>query len=366
LENTHLRYHIALTLLNGIGPIKAKSLLGAYNSPEELFRESLNGIQKKTGIRRSVVQGLQREKALRKADEVIEHLQKNNIHVLLFDDQQYPHRLRNCPDAPLILYFKGNSTLNSKRMVSIVGTRTATSYGKRICSDLIASLHNSDVTIVSGLALGIDACAHKLALEHSIPTIGVLGHGLDRIYPQQHRSLAGKMISNGGLLTEFIPGTDPDRENFPKRNRIVAGLCDATIVIESKQRGGSLITAMLANDYNRDVFAYPGNIYTESSLGCNQLIADQKAHLVQQPEDFLRLMGWNQQAKPQPAQKKLFENLSKDQLSIVHALPPDKAMQIDVLAIQTSMPITKLNTALFHLEVKGLVRSLPGNMYVMI
>ena len=363
MNYNNLHYQIGLTLLNGIGPIKAKLLLRSLDNIEELFLLSPTHLQQKTGFKSSFIREMNRDEALEKSLEVVDHLCRHNVRAIFYDEVDYPRRLKNCVDAPLILYKKGKIELNPEKVVAIVGTRSATSYGKKICQHLIESFQTSDILVVSGLALGIDACVHRYCLEYDVPTIGVLGHGLDRIYPSQNRMLASSMLDKGALLTEFIPGTNPDRENFPKRNRIVAGFSDATIVIESKKRGGSLITAHLANDYNRDVFAYPGNVNTETSQGCNQLIASQKAHLIQEPNDFLTLMNWKEQASQKEVQRTLFPNLSNVQMSIVDIITKNSGIQIDVLSIKSELPISQLNVELFHLEMEGVVQSLPGKVY---
>jgi len=365
LNYNNQHHKIALTLLQGIGPVKAKDLLQSLDSLEELFSLSINAIIKKTGANKSILQKMGREKALEKAFSVAEHLLKNNVSHYYFEDENYPRRLLQCVDAPLLLYGQGNFDLNNSKIVSIVGTRNATSYGRRLCDELIQSFIDKNILVVSGLAEGIDAHVHKRCVELNIPTIGVLGHGFDRIYPAQNKSLAESMKKNGGLLTEFIPGTNPDRENFPKRNRIVAGMCDATIVVESKIKGGSLITANLSNDYNRDVFAYPGSIHKETSQGCNRLIADQKAHLLQSPEDFLTMMNWDVDEKKKSVQKTMFLDLSEIQTKITSLISEYQSLQIDILSLKTELPISQLNNELFHLEMNGIIQSLPGKKYSM-
>ena len=263
----HLHYKIALTLLQGIGPIKAKEILLNLERHEAFFELSPNELCAQTGLKKSFVQKTNRKEALKGAVRVVEHLEKNNIQVHYFQETSYPRRLKNCVDSPLILYSQANVDFNFPKVVAIVGTRNATSYGKRLCEELLNSFRGQDILVVSGLATGIDAQVHKNCVDLNIATVGVLGHGLDRLYPSQNRSLSESMKNFGGLLTEFIPGTTPDRENFPKRNRIVAGMSDATIVIESNVKGGSLITANLANDYNRDVFAYPGSVHKRNVSG---------------------------------------------------------------------------------------------------
>lgn len=363
MNYNNLHYKIALTLLHGIGPIKAKEILKRVGSIELLFTLSASELSKLVELKSSVIQKMKREEALLKSISVAEHLTRNEISTYYFEDDGYPRRLLQCVDAPLLLYGKGNGDLNVPKIVAVVGTRDATIYGRRLCDELIASFDGQDILVISGLALGIDAQIHKNCIDAGVSTIGVLGHGFDRIYPAKNKSLSEKMISCGGLLTEFIPGTNPDRENFPKRNRIVAGLCDATIVIESKIKGGSLITANLANDYNRDVFAYPGSIHMETSQGCNKLIADQKAHLLQSPDDFLTMMNWKNDTKKNDIQKALFHNLSEIQTKITDIISLYKSIQIDVISLKAELPISQLNAELFLLEMSGVIQALPGKKY---
>lgn len=363
MNYNNLHYKIALTLLQGIGPIRAKDLLQRLDSIEDLFNLSIQNIVKKTEIHSSFLQKMDRENALQKSISVVEHVLKNNISTYYYEDEKYPRRLIQCIDAPLLIFGQGVFELNNSKVVAIVGTRDSTSYGKRLCDELIESFVDKNILVVSGLANGIDAHVHKRCVDLNVPTIGVLGHGLDRVYPWKNKRLADEMKINGGLLTEFIPGTSPDRENFPKRNRIVAGLSDATIVVESKIKGGSLITANLSNDYNRDVFAYPGSIHKETSQGCNRLIADQKAHLLQSPEDFLNMMNWNTIEKKKTIQKTMFLDLSDIQTKITALISQHKSMQIDVLSLKTELPISQLNNELFHLEMNGIIQSLPGKKY---
>ena len=363
-NNQH--YKIALTLLQGIGPIKAKELLKNLDSLEDIFSLSINEIVKKTGASRAILQKMEREKALEKALLVVEHQLKNNISTHFYSDNSYPRRLSQCIDAPILLYGQGEYNLNNSKVVAIVGTRNATPYGKKVCDELIESFVGNNVLVISGLASGIDSHVHKRCLELNVPTIGVLGHGFDRIYPAHNKSLSEHMKANGGLLTEFIPGTNPDRENFPKRNRIVAGMSDATIVVESKIKGGSLITANLANDYNRDVFACPGSIYNDTSQGCNRLIADQKAHLFQSPNHFLAMMNWKTDEKKSNIQKSMFVDLSEIQSKITKLISEHQSIQIDILSLKAELPISQLNNELFHLEMNGVIQSLPGKKYTMV
>jgi DNA processing protein len=358
-------YRIALTLLYGVGPVKALDLIDRLGSVEPLFTLSLKELHHQTTYPISFLSRMKRAEALNVADATINSMKVNGINGLFYTDEAFPRRLRNCPDAPLFLYQKGNIDFNKLHWVSIVGTRNASPYGKRIVRDLIALFQGKNIAVVSGLALGIDGYVHKYCLEYDVPTVAVLGHGFDRIYPYQHKALANEITERGSLLTEFIPGTVPDRENFPKRNRIVAGMCDATIVVESKSKGGSLITAELANGYNRDVFAFPGSIHAETSSGCNQLIRLNQAHLIQSGKHFLDFMEWEPKSPSKTAiQTKLFTNLSSSQERIA-TLISVKPIHIDVLAGQLKIPISALNAELFNLEMDGVVQQLPGKMYTL-
>ncbi|MGB0915219.1 MAG: DNA-processing protein DprA [Crocinitomicaceae bacterium] len=353
-------------MLHRTGPIRAKELMLSLDSLEELFLLSDKDLATKTDLTITQVKSLKRKEALEKAQKPHDYFVKNQINCTFYTDDNYPERLRNCIDSPLIYYSKGAIELNTEKVVAIVGTRDCTEYGDQIVRSLIQSFQGQQITVISGLALGIDTLVHRYCIEYGIPTIGVLGHGIDRVYPSRNKALAERMQANGGIMTEFIPGTIPDRENFPKRNRIVAGLADATIVIESKLKGGSLITANLANDYNRDVFAFPGSIHKEASQGCNKLIYDQKAHLMQDPSDFLNLMNWHPSEIKEENQQSIFKTLSENQKAIVSSLLKHRLIQIDKISMETALPISELNTELFGLEMDGLIKSHPGNRYSMI
>lgn len=368
MNNSNLHYQIGLTFLHGIGPKKASLLVSKLGSIEAVFHEKLSTIHSKTGIGKTVLKQMDRKNALHKGEIEANFCVKNAIQTHFYLEGNYPRRLKQCEDAPLLLYSKGNFTCNPEKSVAIVGTRNATSYGSDLCEELIANLAGSKVQIISGMAYGIDIIAHQLSVKHGIETIGILGHGLDRLYPSAHRKTAEMMFSNGGLLTEFIPGTKPDRENFPMRNRIVAGMSDATIVVESKSSGGSLITAELANDYNRDVFAFPGNVGQQFSAGCNLLIKQQKAHMVLNAADFLTQMGWDfaQEQRTKNIQRSCLIELDDLEQEIVKTLEAAGSEHIDVLSFKTKIPISSLNVKLFHLEMKALVKVLPGKKYALI
>ncbi len=364
MNYTYLHYQTALANLYGIGPRKARALIHHLESIEILFEATPRELAVLTGLKPAFFEKMKREKALEFADRVLEFNAKNSIEAIYFNAPEYSRKLNQCSDAPIQLYFKGTTDLNRTRFVAIVGTRAATDYGKEICKRLIASFRDRNIVVVSGLALGIDSYVHRYCVEFGIPTIGVLGHGLDRIYPAVHRSLAKKMIVAGGLLTEFPPGTQPDRENFPKRNRIVAGMCDATIVVESKTTGGSLITAHIANSYNRDVFAFPGPIYTETSQGCNALIATSKAHLLEDPEAFLKHMQWDKETNVKASQQlHCFPELSAIQQEIAAEIQSRPQIQLDLLAARMALPVSTLQVELLQLKIGGVIEELAGKRF---
>ncbi len=362
-----LHYQIGITQLKGVGPIKAQNLLEKIPSLESLFHATPSELSYSTGYKPVFFEKMERHQALLKAETIFNNIHKYSIETLFYNEIQYPRRLKNCPDAPLLLYKKGNVSFNHEKMVAIVGTRDATNYGKELTYQLIESFKDQNIVVVSGLAHGIDAFVHQACIDFDIPNIAVLGNGVNRVYPATHRNLTKNLLKNGSILSEFVPETPPDRENFPKRNRIVAGLCDATIVVESKAKGGSLITANLANDYNRDVFAFPGSVQMPTSRGCNDLIRKNKAHLIQEPNDFLTIMNWVDVKKEStPVQPMLFVDLTPIQLSIIQPLEEKGGVQIDVLSHLTQLPISKLSQELFLLEMDGVVRSLPGKIYQLV
>lgn len=362
MKYSQLHYRIAMAHLYGVGSVKARQLIQQVPSLEALFTMSSQRLSKETEFSQKFFEKMERQAALDIASDVLTFNKKNNIQTHFFTSPDYPSKLKHCVDAPLCLFSKGNVQTENTRLVAIVGTREATHYGEAICTDLIKSFKGRGITVVSGLAHGIDGIVHRLCLEHNVPTIAVLGHGLDRIYPSSHKVMAKRMQENGGLFTEFLPRTIPERENFPRRNRIVAGMCDATIIVESKAKGGSLITAELANDYNRDVFAFPGSIYEKCSTGCNNLIRDDKAHLIQSAGEFLAFMGWNEEQKTTPNPQKLFDNFSTTQQSILKIMT-DKQMHIDVISSLSKVKMEALNQELFFLEMEGVIQSKPGNLY---
>lgn len=357
---TKPHYQIALTQLHGFGSIKTKQLLQSLGNEEVVFKIPLKELSRKTGFSLDALKKMKREEALQESIHILNSLEQHQIDFIFYTDSRYPRRLKQCDDAPLMLYARGNADLNNTRFVAVVGTRDASAYGKRICTELIQSFAGTNIVVVSGMAYGIDITIHQLCLQYGVETIGVMAHGLEIVYPHLHRSTAVKMMGKGGLISEYPPNTKPDRENFPMRNRIVAGMCDATIVVESKVKGGSLITAELANDYSRDVFAYPGNIFDENSEGCNVLISTNKAHLIRSGSDFLKKMGWDLQVKS-PVQRSIFPSLTQEEQHIVRLLENEGQMNIDTMAMQLNVPSSTLSVLLFQLEMNGLITAIPGN-----
>jgi len=363
-----LKYKIGITLIKGIGNNLAKNLIAYVGSVEGVFLEKQAILAKIPGIGDTLSKEIVSQNVLARAEEEVAFILKNKIKTYYYTDRDYPFRLKECADSPIMIFSKGNCNLNDGKFVGIVGTRNATETGKDNCKKLIDDLATlqPNTLIVSGLAYGVDICAHKAALDTGLPTIAVVGHGLDRIYPAAHRSTAVKLLSNGVLLTEYLSQTNPDRPNFVQRNRIIAGLCDALVVVESAARGGALITAEIANDYNRDVFAFPGRITDEWSGGCNALIKNNKASLIESADDLCRFMNWESQEAngSRIVQTTLFLDLSDEEQEIVTTLRQHSdGIQMNELAILLTKPASKISSLLLEMEFKGIVKCLPGSVY---
>lgn len=358
-------YQIALTHITGVGVALARNLMRIVGDEEQIFKEPTRNLEKIQGISYRLINEIKSKEVLRKAEEELAFVTKNNLELLFFTSPKYPERLTHCVDAPILLYVKGNSNLNYKKVVSIVGTRNATSRGYEACNQFIKDLSTrfSDVLVVSGLAYGIDISAHRAALEHNVPTVAVLAHGLDRIYPAVHRKTAIDMLDTGALVTEFPSKTQPERFNFVRRNRIVAGLADAVIVMESSSKGGSLITAEIANSYYREVFALPGRVTDSASVGCNRLIASNQAILMQDIKGFTDHMGWDDSKKPEPKQKKLFLDLNEAEERVFNVLNKVDEIHVNMLAIELDTPVSELFFTLLELEMKNVVKPMPGGVY---
>lgn len=356
-------YQIALGLTKGLGNLSVRQILKHIESPEEIFRASKSDLKAIPGLRTKAIEAILQKDAFSRAEQELAFIEKYKIKPLFITDQDYPKRLKNCPDAPVLLFYKGNADLNTQKIVSVVGTRNATAYGKQFCDEFIEGLKQQQVLIVSGLAYGIDIAAHKAALQNQLATVGVLGHGLDRIYPALHRNIAEQMLHDGGLLTEYFPQSPVDRANFPKRNRIIAGMADAIVVVEATKTGGALITAEIANSYNKDVFAVPGRLDCEYSVGCNFLIKTNRAHLLTGVEDLQYIMGWDNQPVKKEKQLEILHDLNKDELSVFNLIKAHDQIAIDELQISLNMQQSKLAVALLGLEMKSVIVSLPGKIY---
>jgi len=356
-------YQIAITLIPGIGDVLGKKLVGICGGPEAVFREPGRNLKKFPRVGEVLARSVHDRSILERAEKELEFTLRHGIRILFYQDPQYPRRLKNCIDSPLVLYFKGEAELNMHKVLGIVGTRSATDYGKQVTWQFIERLAEYTPLIVSGLAYGIDIQAHRAAVEKGMATVGVLGHGLDRIYPYSHKNLAEKMQGNGGLLTDYLSGTLPDRENFPRRNRIIAGMCDAILVVEAAEKGGALITADIANSYNRDVFAIPGRVTDPSSSGCNQLIRMNKAALVQTADDLAFMTGWKDIQPTALKQRRLFIEMTPEEEKIVQSLGENGRQGIDEISLQTEISMNKVSAALLNLEFEGVVRCWPGKVY---
>jgi DNA processing protein len=362
-EKQSLHYQIALTLLKDIGPVSMKRLISFCGSPEAIFREKKKFLERIPGIHKNMIESILNHQALDRAGEEVAFIRNNGIKPLFFQSPDYPERLKHCADGPVMLYFKGDADLNQTRIIAIVGTRQPTQYGLQQCEKLIAELEKSDVLIISGLAYGIDACAHKQALQYHMKTIGVLAHGLDRIYPPVHKYLAAGMIEQGGLLTDYRSGTLPDRQHFPSRNRIVAGISDAVIVIESGLKGGALITADIANSYNRDVFAIPGRNTDPSSAGCNQFISENRAAILLNGRHLITMMGWDDKKSGQQRQQEIFINLTDEEERVVNMIRQQGEPLVDQISLHCGIQVSRTASLLLGLELKGVIRALPGKKY---
>jgi len=357
-------YQIAVTLIPGIGDISGKRFVSYCGGAEAIFKENRKSLEKINGLRDVTIDALCHSKdLLRRAEQEVEFIARNNIRPLFYQDSDYPRRLLQCEDSPIMLYYKGNANLNASKVVAVVGTRNITEYGKDNCAQLVNDLVDEQVLVVSGLAYGVDTMAHRTSVKAGIPTVGVLGNGLQQIYPAANKKLASEMLANGGLLTECMSGTQPDRENFPRRNRIIAGMADAVVVVESALKGGSLITADLANSYSRDVFAFPGRVKDLYSQGCNYLIRTNRAHLMESVDNLRYVMRWERQKTKEERQTTIFREFSDEEKRIMDCFGDKSIVNLDDLIVSTELPTTKLASLLLNLEFDGIVMALPGKRY---
>ena len=366
MENNELLSLLALLRIDGVGDIVAKKLINHCGSAANVFTAKANFLKGIDGIGSVLIQNLKDKTAFAKAEEELKYIQENDITVLFYKDENYPDRLKHCIDGPVLLFSSGNINWNTRKVISIVGTRQITSYGTEFCKKLIEDLAPLNPIIVSGFAYGVDIVAHQAAMDNNLQTIGVLAHGLNQIYPKTHKKYVAKMEQNGGFLTEFWSTSSPEKENFVKRNRIVAGISEATIVIESAEKGGSLITAIIANDYNRDVFAVPGRTSDKLSQGCNNLIKTQRAHLLHSAADVLYILNWeieSQKQNDKVIQKQLFISLDDDEQKIYDYLQKNGKQVLDEIALDCDFPVYRISSILLNMELKGVIRPLPGKLF---
>ena len=361
MEN--LVYQIALTQIPGIGDVLARNLVSYCGGVAEVFKQKKPRLLQIPGIGQTLADSIHKFNHFKQAEVEVKFIEKHGIKTMFYLDKEYPQRLKNLTDAPVMLYALGNANLDSDKIVGIVGTRKASDYGKAFTEELVETLRPTGALIISGLALGIDVAAHRSSVKNGLSTLGVMAHGLDRIYPSQHKTIAKQMLENGGLLTEFTSGTIPERENFPKRNRIVAGLSDVLVVVETGVKGGAMITAEIANSYNKEIMAVPGRVSDDNSYGCNALIKLNKASIITVPDDVLIAMGWETSTPKLPEQQQMPLGLSSQELAIVNFIRSKTKAGIDDIAFALQIDSGNLSLTLLDLEFNGIIRQLPGKFF---
>lgn len=363
MKEEELCYVLALQKVKGIGDINAKKLIAACGSAKNVFSEKKQLLSKINGIGSYVLRHLNDASYIKAAEKELTLMDKHRLTPLYFLDADYPKNLKNCIDAPILMFKDGDYCLETSKIISVVGTRRMTNYGKDFCEQMIAELAKFDPVIVSGFAYGVDICAHKAALENKLRTVGVLAHGFGTLYPKAHKKYMAAMYERGGFLSEFWYDELPYKESFLKRNRIVAGISQATVIIESANKGGAMVTADIANSYSRDVYALPGRANDMFSKGCNSLIRDNKAALIASPEDLVAMLGWKNKSKNTIVQPELFVNLTEEEQTVCDYLKQREKALIDVIAVDCSLPVFRLASVLLQLEMRGLIRPLPGKYF---
>ena len=362
--NDQLLYQLALTLVPNIGDVHAKILVQHFGDARSVFQAKPSVLEKLEGIGSVRARSIREFNDFSAAEKELKFIEKFNVKAYFIGDADYPKRLLNCYDPPTMVFYKGEADLNASRIVAIVGTRTNTEYGKAFTEKLVKDLSSENVVVTSGLAFGIDAIAHKASIKYGLPTIGVVGHGLDKIYPKENTALAKEMVKHGGgIFTEFFSGTEPDKHNFPLRNRIVAAMSDVTVVVETAIKGGSMITAKLADAYNRDVFAVPGRTIDKASSGCNHLIQNNKALLLTDADQLLEVMGWKERKQKAKRQKELFIELSAEEKQVVQILQEKELVHIDEINLASGLSSSAVAAAILNLELQNVIGSQPGKMY---
>jgi DNA processing protein len=367
MNDNELLYVLALQHVAKIGDITAKKLIAHCGSAEAVFKEKKQNLLKIGGIGSIVISDLFASTHLKSAENELQFIKDENIVCHYFTAETYPEKLKHCIDSPVLLFQAGNINLNQQRIISIVGARKVTTNGIAFCEKLVAQLAVFNPVIVSGFAYGTDITAQKAAMKHNLQTIGCLAHGLNQVYPKTHKKYIAEVEKNGGFFTDFWSSDTFDRNNFLKRNRIIAGISQATIVIESAEKGGSLVTADIANSYNRDVFAVPGRVTDSQSIGCNNLIKHQKAHMLSTPLDVPYILNWELEDSKKPAvQKQLFVELDDQEKVIYNFLKDTEKEQLDIIALRCNLPTFKVASLLLNMELKGVVRPLPGKLFEVI
>lgn len=349
-----------------VGDILAKKLIVNVGDVSQIFKEKASNLSKINGIGNHVLKHLFNEENVKLAEQELKYIQENNVEYSYFLDDDYPINLQHCIDSPILLFKDGNIDFSNNKIISIVGTRNMSSYGRDFCNKLIEDLAQYNPIIVSGFAYGVDICAHKAAIKNNLQTIGVLAHGLEEIYPKVHKKYINQVNENGGFLTEFWHKETPLRENFLKRNRIVAGISKATIIIESAEKGGSLVTADIANSYDKDVFAVPGRTTDLYSKGCNNLIKNNRAFLLNSADEIVKMLNWDLNEKPKIIQKQLFLELNENEQKIFDLLHDKGKQLLDVISLECNIPIYQLSSILLQMELKGVSKPLPGKMFELI
>jgi len=364
MTDNELLNTLALLRIEGVGDIVAKKLINHCGSAEAVFAAKRSQIKAIEGIGEILYNNLRNKEVFPLAEAEVQYVRESGIKAVFYLEKDYPERLKHCIDGPTVIFTSGNINLEGRKTLSIVGTRQMTSYGADFCRKLIEDIAPLNPVIISGFAYGVDIHAHQMAMEYNLQTVGVVAHGLNQVYPKIHKRYVAKMEENGGFITEFWSTSNPDKENFVKRNRIVAGMSEATIIIESADKGGSLITANIANDYNRDVFAVPGRVTDKYSMGCNNLIKMQKANVLTGAADLIYIMNWQLEEKKQkPVQKQLFVSLENDEQQVYDYLQKNGKELMDSIALQCEMPVYKLSSLLLNMELKGVIRPLPGKLF---
>ncbi len=364
-----LRNLLALNFIPKIGPVHSKNLVSYCGGVEGIFKANKAQLQKVPGIGEVLATTILKHRSFERADKELEFMEKNNIRAITYFDEDYPLRYKMVEDSPIILFTKGIINMNIPKVLAIVGTRKNTQYGKDSCNKLIEDLASSDVLIVSGLAYGTDVWAHNAAIKNNLQTVGVLAHGLDRIYPLENKPTAKKMVENGGLITEYPSGTKPDKENFVQRNRIIAGIADAVVIIESAMKGGSLLTATFASNYNRDVFAFSGRTTDTYSQGCHYIIKRNLATLIESADDVIYNMGWDEDTKPKKVKQVVIDfNLLSDEQKIIYDIIKvyEGGLDIDTITIKSNIFGGKVAGILLQMEFAGILRSLPGKIFQLV